>query len=77
MIQQAHHRISRPAAVLIGISLIIITLASGKNIFETFPLTQILWTFVALLGLLVLLGYIFQNKIVGYIGERHTENFLF
>lgn len=59
-----------------GISLIVITLASGKNIFETFPLTQILWTFVALLGLLVLLGYIFQNKIVGYIGERHTASII-
>lgn len=59
-----------------GITLVVITLASGKNILETFPLTQILWTIVALLGALILLGYIFQNKIVGHIGERHTANII-
>lgn len=59
-----------------GISLIVVTLVSGKNIFEEFPLTQILWTIVALLGALILLGYIFQNKIVGYIGEWHTAGII-
>lgn len=59
-----------------GISLIVVTLVSGKNIFEEFPLTQILWTIVALLGALILLGYIFQNKIVGYIGEWHTASII-
>lgn len=59
-----------------GITLVVITLASGKNILEAFPLTQILWTFIALLALLILLGRIFQNKIVGHIGERHTANII-
>ena len=59
-----------------GIFLIVVTLVSGKNIFEEFPLTQILWTIVALLGALVLLGYIFQNKIIGFIGEKYTAGII-
>lgn len=59
-----------------GIFLILVTLVSGKNIFEEFPLTQILWTIVALLGALVLLGYIFQNKIIGFIGEKYTAGII-
>lgn len=59
-----------------GIFLIVVTLVSGKNILEEFPLTQILWTIVALLGVLVLLGYIFQNKIVGYLGEKYTAGII-